>query len=200
MRPIARTKATSAGAPRVGNNEGLTGLNFRGANDPRVVVDTVGRDVLNKDTLFFPKKYPRNGAVTYVLASGIEARLIEAETALELDASNGQWLAKLNHLRQTAIAPALDTLADPGQDGGGTNAPRVDLLFRERALWLYLTGHRQGDLRRLVRQYLRAPNTVYPTGAYAGGRGSYFNEIVAPVPEAEERDNSQYTGCVNFDA
>jgi len=44
----------------------------------------------------------------------------------------------------------LAALTDPG-----TAEARVDLLFRERAFWFFLTGHRQGDLRRLIRQYGR---------------------------------------------
>jgi hypothetical protein len=112
-----------------------------------------------------------------VLASGVEARLIEAEAALQAG-DPATWLATLNALRTDgtfdvtpmsppdtmwhaggAAAAGLAPLADPGTAGG-----RVDLLFRERAFWLYLTGYRQGDLRRLIRQYGRTPDQVYPTG------------------------------------
>ena len=150
--------------------------------------------------MFLPAKYPRTGAVTLTLASGIEARLIASEAALAANAVDGQWLTFLNQLRQTAIIPALPDLSDPGPDAGGTDALRVDLLYRERAFWLYLTGHRQGDLRGLVRRYLRTPETVYPTGAYPGGQGAYGSEIVAPVPETERVNNPVYTGCVNSGA
>ena len=65
-----------------------------------------------------------------VHASGIEARLIEAEAAL---AGNDvtTWLAKLNAARATVAG--LAPLTDPG-----TATARVDLMFRERA---YLAVH-----------------------------------------------------------
>jgi hypothetical protein len=119
-------------------------------------------------------------------ASGTEARLIEAEAQL---AAGGGWLATLNALR--AAEPGLAPLADPG-----TAAARVDLLFRERAFWLFGTGHRLGDLRRLVRQYGRAAGTVFPSGAYVKG-GEYGADVSFPVPQAEE-NNPSYTpsACV----
>ena len=73
------------------------------------------------------------------------------------------WLGKLNDARATS-AGTLAALADPGTDDA-----RVDLLFRERAFWMYFTSHRIGDLRRLVRQYGRAQETVWPSGNYFKG-------------------------------
>ena len=58
--------------------------------------------------------------------------------------------------------PGVTPLTDPGDAKG-----RVALLFQERAEWLYLTGHRQGDLRRLLRQYPQywpEQELVYPSG------------------------------------
>jgi hypothetical protein len=75
---------------------------------------------------------------------------------------------------------------------------RVDLLFRERAFWLFITGHRQGDLRRLIRQYHRRQENVYPTGLYAGGLSAYGNDVTAPIPP-NERVNPLFTGCINRD-
>src|SRR5205807_2635254 len=91
------------------------------------------------------------------LVDGLEARLIAAEA--ELSANNvAGWLDSLNSLRagnglaasDAARSGGLAVLADPG-----TAAGRVDLMFSERAFWLFATGHRLGDLRRLVRQYGR---------------------------------------------
>jgi hypothetical protein len=76
----------------------------------------------------------------------------------------------------------------------------VDLLFRERAFWLYLTGHRFGDLRRLVRQYERLPDAVFPAGAYEGGTGVFGTDLNAPVPSDEQLYNPNYRGCINRDA
>jgi hypothetical protein len=85
----------------------------------------------------------------------------------------------------------LAPLPDPG-----TPDTRVDLVFRERAYWLFLTGHRQGDLRRLVRWYGRDPRTVYPAGSYPGGNGRYGNDVDAPIPIAEQNYNPLFHGCL----
>jgi hypothetical protein len=138
------------------------------------------------------------------LASGVEARLIEAEA--DLQAGNGPGMvARLNALRASSptlililypdqrqvFATALPPVVDPVTPEG-----RRDLLFQERALWMYNTGHRQGDLRRLVRQYGRASNQVFPSGPYFRG-GNYGNDVAYPVPFAEE-NNPEYdpAACV----
>ena len=119
---------------------------------------------------------------------GEEARLIEAEAALQAG-DNATFLAKLNELR--ASLPGLAPLADPG-----TAAGRVDLLFSERAFWLFATGTRLGDLRRLVRQYGRAANTVFPTGAWHKG-GNYGVDVNVPLPQAEQNNPNLSGGGTN---
>src|SRR4030095_10592354 len=90
-----------------------------------------------------------------VLASGIEARLIQAEAQFRAG-TPGPAMATLHAIRRLArLAP----LASPGNDVARTN-----LLFRERAFWMWGTAHRLGDMRRLVRQYSRTQNTVLPSG------------------------------------
>jgi hypothetical protein len=89
----------------------------------------------------------------------------------------------------TALAP----LTDPG-----SAAARVDLLFRERAFWMYFTAHRVGDLRRLVRQYSRPSESVWPTGNYFKG-GVYGTDMNLP-PSQAERNNSAYAGCADRNA
>jgi hypothetical protein len=71
----------------------------------------------------------------------------------------------------------------------------VDQLFRERAFWMYLTAHRLGDMRRLVRQYGRGLETVYPTGSYFKG-GSYGTDAVL-VPHQDETNNPNWTACTD---
>ena len=44
------------------------------------------------------------------------------------------------------------------------------MLFRERAFWMYLTGHRLGDMRRLIRQYGRAGQHRVPDRHHRPGR------------------------------
>ena len=120
-----------------------------------------------------------------VLASGVEARLIEAEGALRAgDASTA--LQILNALRATL--PGLAPLTLQGSDAG-----RVDQLFRERAFWLFATGHRLGDLQRLVRQYARPQGTVFPVGPYKNGQ-TYGGDTDFP-PDVTQLNNPAYTGC-----
>lgn len=175
--------------------EGGVGLAFATANDPRLpacrggtaactaagvtqsrIFDTQNSAVL---PLWVQLRYP-NRDTPWPLATGVEARLIEAEAQL---AAGGPWLATLNALRATTSG--LAPLADPG-----TPAARLDLLFRERAFWLFGTGHRLGDLRRLVRQYGRAVNAVYPTGSWVKG-GEYGTDVSFPIPQSEE-NNPQF--------
>jgi len=202
--------------PSVGDHEGLNGLDYRSSGDPRTpAAAQPGTDPFGH-TMYFPTKYPTTGDMTLTLADAVEALLIEAEAALQ--AGTGDWLTKLNTLRTdgsfdtqpNAGNPAVtDTLWHAGSGGAaglrpledpGTATSRVDLLFRERGFWLYLTGRRQGDLRRLVREYQRAPSAVYPKGVYQGGLGSYGDEMVVPVPLAEQERNDQYTGCRDLNA
>ena len=84
-------------------------------------------------------------------------------------------------------------LADPG-----SYPARVSLLFRERAFWLFLTGHRLGDMRRLVRQYGRPANTVFPTGTYKDGL-PYGNDVNFPIG-TNDGQNPYFKGCTNRDA
>ena len=141
------------------------------------------------ETPFFVQdKYPEMSSNT-VLASGTEARLIEAEAALQAN-NTGTFLSVINTLRQDA---GLNTVALPG-----TQALRIDLLFRERAFWLYLTGHRLGDLRRLVRQYGRTQDTVFPTGNYHKG-GEYGSDVNFPV-SSDERNNPNFESCLDRSA
>ena len=128
------------------------------------------------------------------LASGIEARLIEAEANLN-GAGGTNWLTVLNNLRATA---GLGALTDPG-----TFAAQVDMLFDERARWLFGTSPRLGDLRRLVREYGRAEATVFPSGPFFKG-GVYGSDMNFPIP-FEELENPALDGltgqvCLNRDA
>jgi len=61
-------------------------------------------------------------------------------------------VTSLNALR----ADVNNNAASPrGAPDPGTQVGREDLLFRERAFWLFATGHRLGDLRRLARPALK---------------------------------------------
>jgi starch-binding outer membrane protein, SusD/RagB family len=182
------------------------GLPFRSAMDPRVpwIGPFAGFDPAIPE--FINLRYSSFDA-DVPLASGVEARLIEAEAALRRG-DVATWLTRLNALRadvfelmailfddydrnlEEAIADngggfgPLAPLADPG-----TDAARVDLMFRERAFWLYNTGHRLGDLRRLARAvsaggYGRPVATVFPHGSYFKG-GEYGADVAFSVPQEE---------------
>ena len=183
----------AGGGQTLADREGINGLNFISANDPRVATTLVGRGGDGSTNVY---RLNRISAVTspHIIATGTEARLIEGEAALRAGDVAG-WLAKLNDLRATAISPAMTPLTDPG-----TTNSRVDLLFRERAFWLYLTGHRMGDLRRLLRQYGRTQETTYPTGPYKYG-GSYGGDVVVGIDIAEVQLNPLLNGkgCTNRD-
>ena len=170
------SNATSA---TVIDREGSNGLPWISAHDARVVIATSG-------TTARSQKYT-TATAPVTIASGIEARLIEAEAALHNNDVPG-WAAILNTLRATAISPAIPALT---ADSTTTASPdmRLDVTFRERAFWLYATGHRQGDLRRLVHVYGRDPQATYPVGP------TYGIDFVAQPAATEASLNPLYHGC-----
>jgi SusD/RagB-like outer membrane lipoprotein len=173
----------------VPEREGGNGLPYLTANDPRLEVVATGQLGFDRATPFnLQLKYP-DLASSVVLASGIEARLIQAEAQFRAG-TPGPAMATLNALR--AIA-GLEPLADPGSEVARTN-----LLFRERAFWMWGTAHRLGDMRRLVRQYSRAEETVFPVGEYHKG-GEYGSDVNFPV-SSDERNNPKFTGCMDRSA
>jgi hypothetical protein len=199
----------------VSDREGQNGLPYRTSGDPRTAVTLVNNPgSAPLAPLYFPTKYDAGlsgGQVApFVVANGIEARLIQAEAALH--AGDASWLTILNALRTTCTATVGCPTPAPAGIGGvaglpplddpGTATARVDTLFRERAYWLFLTGHRQGDVRRLVRDvsaggYGRPQETVYPTGIYTGpGTGQYGSDVTVPVP-SEEYMNPYFHGCLD---
>ena len=168
----------------VANREGTNGLDFVSANDPRVPTELVGTGTDGVTEVHQFMKYTGQYD-PIVMASGIEARLIEAEAALQ--AGGGNWLSILNDLRATAIDPPMEPLMDPGSPDA-----RVDLVFRERAFWLFGTGHRMGDLRRLLRQYGRSQNDTYPVGHYKGPQ-NYGTDVVFILTLSEQSNPEGFT-------
>ena len=176
------------------DREGTNGLNFVSAADPRVPTTANGVGTDGVTNVFIFGKYSGQ-ASSIPMVTGIEARLIEAEAALQANRNDTSptgtgWLGILNTLRATAITPAMAPLADPGSFDA-----RVNLLFRERALWLYGTGHRMGDLRRLLRQYGRAEAQTWPKGPYKAGV-SYGDEVVF-ILTLSEQANPTARECVD---
>jgi len=178
----------------VADGEGTNGLKFQSAGDPRVVAPQNGKGFDNTSPLYVLQKYTTATSPVHV-ADGVEARLIEAEAQLRAGDGPGM-VTSLNALRIDAVNNGgfnLAALADPGPSPN--DSLRVDLLFRERAFWLFATGHRLGDLRRLARvPYSRAVNSLYPTGVYTHTNTVYGNNTELPVPFSE-RNNPNFTGC-----
>lgn len=180
----------------VSDREGVNGLDFVSAADPRVPTSDNGLGTDGQTRVMLFRKY--TGLTSPIsMATGIEARLIEAEAALQANRTdtsptgNG-WLGRLNALRATAIAPAVAPLSDPGSFDA-----RVNMLFRERAFWLFATGHRMGDLRRMMRQYGRTVNQIWPTGPYKGGV-NYGTDVVFIITLSEQSNPLGRT-CTNRD-
>jgi starch-binding outer membrane protein, SusD/RagB family len=183
----------------VAESEGPLGPNYQTANDPRVPTckgGTPGCPTTNPKVfdagapfeLWVQKIWPTRGS-SVTISSGLEARLIRAEALMQ--AGNLTYLDTLNALRATV---SLAPLTDPG-----TAAGRVDQLFRERAFWLFSTGHRLPDMRRLLRApYGRTQDQVFPTGVYPKG-GNYGTDVNFPIPQAEE-NNPNFHGCLDRNA
>ena len=161
--------------------EGENGVAFRSQEDSRVPWEDSGGTGFDEETHLYHQLKYASEEHDVVLASGMEARLIQAEQEL---ASGGDWLGTLNALRTGADLPAL---ADPGDQN-----ERVMMLFEERARWLFGTAHRLGDLRRLVRQYGFGQDQVFPSGSFFKG-GAYGSDVNFPIP-FEEHENEALAG------
>jgi starch-binding outer membrane protein, SusD/RagB family len=206
--------AVSLNFPRfsVSGNEGINGLRYRlDSTDVRVYAPrgkglalspSVGAD--NTTPQYVVTKYPSRSA-PIIFADGVEARLIEAENAARAGAA---YLGTLNTLRASA---ATLILTPPGPSTLLTNPPvvaalpaltapaslpaQIDQVFQERAYWMFLTGHRLGDMRRLIKHLGRNAESVFPTGAYFKG-GTYGVDVNFPVP-FQETNNPNFTQCLD---
>ena len=129
--------------------------------------------------------WARSSSVSAV--NGLDARLIEAEAKLQANDIAGM-IAILNTLRDAppklseVQPPKMAPLAVPA-----TKEAATSLFFREKALWQFGRGFRLGDLRRLVRQYGRPVDQVFPIGEHYRG-GEYGPDVNLPVPQQEENN------------
>ncbi len=203
----------------IADNDGINGLFFRSegqdsssrtnpskAGDTRVRWYQFGIGQDGKSPAFYQLKYPDYTAKV-VLADGIEAQLIIAED--QLKNSNPAWLTTLNALRSNPTLFNLAPFTNPGQSAGktlpplvdpGTAAARVDMLFHERAFWMFLTGHRLGDMRRLVWQYGRPTESVFPTGQYQGVAGGAIGTDTNFPITVDETNNTVAKACTDRNA
>jgi len=194
----------------VADREGINGFPYRFVADPRTpFTRTPSNDVgFDGGTPQFDNLRYGDRSATVTVATGAEALLISAEAALQAGdtLAGGGFLTGLNAIRAAppayfnsnrvgvaAVAPmAALTTADITAAGGAVN-----LLFAERARWLWLTAHRLSDMRRLIRQYGRATESVFPTGAYfKPPYPTYGTDVNFPVP-IDELNNPNFTSCID---
>ena len=185
------------GAPSVIKNA----LPFASSGDPRIPV--VGSTSNTQKA--FDGSTPWVGQRLYgqtdpfPVLTGIDARLIEAEAKINTGDYAGM-LAILNALRTTAqtignktiaVLPALTTVP-------ATKDAALTLFFREKAFWQFGRGFRMGDLRRLIRQYGRTQDNVFPVGSLFKG-GVYGTDVNLPMVDSE-LTNPNFKGCFDRSA
>lgn len=207
-RPDAPTSGFAAPPTTAAGAEGIA---FRGLQDPRVPYQgrpSSGNGCFTASVrCWLNNNYPDLEA-DVPLASGIEARLVEAEAAFQagdfvtmmaringLRADAAAHIARLYPRQKQVFSTTLAPLVDPL-----TTAGRRDMIFQERALWMFNTGHRQGDLRRLVRVYGLPASSVWPTGPHFRS-ATYGTDVSYPVPFTEE-NNTQFVrdACVTTES
>jgi hypothetical protein len=192
----------------VGDREGgnANGFPFRTVADPRTQAFLAGLGFDRKTAQYDMLRYgDRKTPVT--VATGVEARLIQAEAALH-GGTDAQFLTQLNEPRLNASersyfeangsgatpVGALRALTDSDETAAGG---AFKLLFAERARWLWLTAHRLGDMRRLIRQYGQAADSVFPSGAYFKSQiPNYGPDVNFPIPVTEQNNPNLPSGAI----
>lgn len=179
----------------------LNAIPFAELGDPRVSVTNKGLTAEDGHSVLWQvNNWGRDDPVPVV--SGIDARLIEAEAKLRAGDIPGM-MTILNVLRASPQllgiyqVPAMAPLATPADQASAT-----DLFFREKALWQFGRGFRMDDLRRLVRQYGRSQDQVFPTGNFTRNgtpSGQFGTQVAFPVPDYE-RTNPNFNGCIDTKA
>jgi hypothetical protein len=194
----------------VADQEGVNGFPYRSVADPRTPwTRTPSSDVgFDGSTPQYDNLRYGDRKAPVTVATGAEARLIEAEAALQTGdtLAGGGFLAALNELRAAPPAyfnstragvPPVDPMADLTTADITAAGGAVNLLFAERARWLWLTAHRLSDLRRLIRQYGRPTESVFPTGPYFKIQfPNYGTDVNFPVP-VDEENNPNFTQCID---
>jgi hypothetical protein len=197
----ASRKGYSAGDSTDIAGQIVNAIPYTRLNDPRVsITDTHTKAEDNVSNFVNVNNYGRDDPVPVL--SGIDARLIEAEAKLQADDIPGM-MAILNALRTSPQVlgafkvPAMAALPAPADKTSAT-----DLFFREKALWQFQRGYRMDDLRRLVRQYGRSQDKVFPSGSFtssAAPLGQYGAQVAFPVPDYE-KVNPNFHGCMDTKA
>jgi len=180
-------------------------LPFASAKDPRVPVtgssanSTLKLAFDNLTNFVSQSIWGRTDSAPII--SGLDARLYEAEAKLQAGDIAGM-MTILNALRaapqvlgSTYSTPVMAALPTPASQTAAT-----DLYFREKAFWTFSRGQRLGDLRRLIRQYKRTQDQVFPTGTFLkNGNPPYGTDVNFPVT-TNENPNPSFHGCIDRNA
>lgn len=176
-------------------------LPFGSAKDPRVPVlgSTAGTQKgIDAYTSWVGSAVWSDRSAPVTLVNGVDARLIEAEAKLQANDIAGM-MTILNALRTTPqtlgklAVPAMAPLSAPA-----TREDAISLLFREKAFWQFGRGQRLGNLRRLIRQYGRSQDQVFPVGSYFKS-GTYGSDVNLPVTD-NEQTNPNFKSCIDRNA
>src|ERR1044071_4368034 len=185
------------GAPSVIKNA----LPFASANDPRIPV----AGSTSNTQKAFDGSTPWVGQRLYgqtdpfPVLTGIDARLIEIEAKINANDFAGAFAA-LNALRTSPqtignkTIPAMPALTAVPT----TKDAALTQFFREKAFWQFGRGFRMGDLRRLIRQYGRTQDQVFPVGTWLKG-GTYGTDVNLPMVDSE-LTNPNFKGCLDRSA
>ncbi len=174
---------------------------FATLGDPRVsVTDTKSKAEDNTSNFLQINNWGRDDPIPP--ATGIDAQLIIAEGRLQAQDIPGM-MTILNNLRTSPQTIGIFKIAAmPALAAPPDQATATDLFFREKALWQYERGYRMDDLRRLVRQYSRTQDNVFPTGNFTRNgtpSGQFGSQVAFPVPD-HEMNNPNFHGCLDTKA
>jgi hypothetical protein len=189
--------STATGATRytLTSNEGINGLPYlANHNDPRLPWVASTRTGFNSLFINLPNQTKYGKYDNTVIDNGIDAQLTILENTLQANTQTARQAVYdgLNKLRASGppVVPPMTSGAPTTQDAA------INLLYSERAYWEWLNGHREGDLRRLVRIYKRDPETVFPTGALTLPLvGTYGTGTNVQIPYTE-KNNPNFQGCL----
>lgn len=164
-------QAVSVGQP-------YRGLTVNGVADPRVRVTDSGKTATDGTRIWVQDKYAGLNA-PLPIATGAEARLIQAEAALR-GGSPAAAVTIINTLRATyGITPYT---------GGQSTAEVTALLIDERRRELFLEGHHLYDAIRFNLALQPATGTVFAKG------GLYGSTKCLPLPNVERLNNPNIGG------
>jgi starch-binding outer membrane protein, SusD/RagB family len=176
---------------------------FASAKDPRVPVQgsTLNSSLglgFDNTTNFVTQQIWPNRSDPLPFVAGWDARLIEAEAKLRTDDYAGM-MTIMNAVRASPhqlgaiTSPVMAALPAPT-----TKDEAINLYFRETAFWQFSRGTRLPNLRRLVRQYGRPQDQVFPSGQFFKGQ-TYQSDVNFPVTTGENA-NPQFKGCIDRNA